>query len=382
MKKIYWRPRKVSRAVLVFLAVFSLGAFGVVEHYKVKKRQPNFSDKVKASRLTRDAMKVIKNERIRLGYPLENEVDPAATGVLGKVMTEVTSNTGLLPAKRTSANPNWAAAMVQMLKKGGVKEGDLVAIGFSGSFPALNMATLAAVETLKLKPVAISSATASQYGANLPGLLWIDMERVLVEKKLFQTRSVAVSIGGAQDQATGISAKGRAMLEEEINKSGLRFINSKDYLDGLEQRMAVYEEMAGGERYAAYINVGGGSVSVGTTVGKKAFRPGLNTRAPFGEGSEIDSVMKRFIERGTPVIHLSNMAKLAEKFEMPLEPQTIPPIGKGVMYYRDEPNRVLAAVMFLLIAALLWILMRSDLGFRLLHRRTPGHVDNHPQQMV
>ena len=44
-----------------------------------------------------------------------------------------------------------------------MKKGDAVAIGYSGSFPALNICVMAAVETLQLEPIGIASASASQW---------------------------------------------------------------------------------------------------------------------------------------------------------------------------------------------------------------------------
>lgn len=384
MKRIYWRPQKVSRAALVFLAVFSLGAFGAVEHYRSKIRQPYYAEKIKAARMAREAMNYIKKYRedLRNRKPISLEWDPAGTGMIGEPMTEVTSNPGVLASKRTSANPNFAAAIVQMLKRAEVKKGDLVAVGFSGSFPALNICTLAAIETLELKPVIISSATASHWGANIPGLLWIDMERMLKGAGMFKNRSVAASLGGAEDKAKGLTDEGKRILEESINANGLRYIRSESYMDGLEQRMAIYDEAAGSDRYAAYINVGGGSISVGTTLGKKMFSPGLNKRPPYSDGKEIDSVMMRFAKTSVPVIHLSNMPKLAAKFGLPFEPKTMPRVGEGSVFFRIEHNRVLAGVMLAMIGLLLFVMMRSDLLSRLILRRSSGHHAAHPQQMV
>jgi poly-gamma-glutamate system protein len=131
-------------------------------------------------------------------------------------MTSVTSNTGSLPAKQTSINPNFAAVVVQLLKRAGLEEGDVVAIGFSGSFPALNVAVMAAVSVLGLKPIIISSNAASQWGANDPDFLWIDWERTLAAKHIFNFRSVAASIGGIEDRGLGMTPEGRRTIVAAI----------------------------------------------------------------------------------------------------------------------------------------------------------------------
>jgi poly-gamma-glutamate system protein len=54
--------------------------------------------------------------------------------------TSLTTDAGNLEAKQTAINPNWAAVIVDLLQQANVKERDPVAVSFSGSFPALNIA--------------------------------------------------------------------------------------------------------------------------------------------------------------------------------------------------------------------------------------------------
>ena len=163
-----------------------------------------------AARLAERGMDVIKRERQQRGHRIRRHFDPAASGLIGDSMTLVTSLPGNLRAKQTSVNPNFAAAVVQMLRQAGVKEGDCVAVGCSGSFPALNLAAYAALESMQVKPVVVASACASQFGANMPDMMWIDMERLLHERGLISFRSVAVSVGGSGDRGLGMSDAARA----------------------------------------------------------------------------------------------------------------------------------------------------------------------------
>src|SRR5690606_2937660 len=110
-----------------------------------------------AARLSAACMREIKEERIRRGATIDPEVDPLGTGMLGNLVTPITSNTGHLPAKQLTTNPNFAAAIVAMLKKAGVGQGSTVAVGLSGSFPALNTATYAALQTLQSRAIVIAS---------------------------------------------------------------------------------------------------------------------------------------------------------------------------------------------------------------------------------
>ena len=119
-------------------------------------------------------------------------------------------------------------------------------------------------------------------------------------------RSVAASIGGIEDRGLGMSQEGRDIITRAIERSGVPLLSPTDYADSVEQRMRLFAEAAGDKSIAAYVNVGGGTTSVGTRVGKHVFKPGLNIRPPLG-GPAIDSVMSRFAEEGVPVIHLINV---------------------------------------------------------------------------
>ena len=382
MKRIYWRPKKISRTVLVVLAVAALAGLTTVELVKTTTRQPRYREKMRASKTALAAFDAIKAERIARGHILDPTIDPAQSGLVGMAMSEVTSNSGHLGAKRTSVNPNFAAVAVHLLDRAGVEEGDSVAVGLSGSFPAINICILAALEAMGVEPVVISSASASQWGANLPDLLWLDMERLLVEKRILSTRSIAASMGGVEDRGIGMSKEGKRLIVEAIeNRSRIPRLQPRNYDDSLEQRMLLYEEWSGNETYAAYINVGGGATSVGTKVGKKLFRPGLNRTPPKG-GLAVDSVMMRFSDRGVPVLHFVQIAELSKRYGLPEEPDTTPPVGASNVFVKQEYNRWLAAGILALLLFLLYAFIRSDVGFRILHRPRKQDTDGRPEQMV
>ena len=205
MKKIYWRPGKVSRRIHLFIAlVAALGLLGV-EVLKTKTQQEHYKEKMKAARLMRDAMNAVRDYRVSNLGALDLEVDPLGSGMIGALISPITSNTGSLEAKQTTVNPNWAAVMVHLMKRAGVRKGDTVAVGFSGSFPALNIAVLAAAQALEVKPVAISSASASMWGANDPKLTWLHMEKILRDRHILPYRSVAASLGGQGDRGLGLT---------------------------------------------------------------------------------------------------------------------------------------------------------------------------------
>jgi poly-gamma-glutamate system protein len=382
MKKIYWRPRAVSRNVLLLIALFSVVCFVAVEQFQTRRVQPWHREKVAAARLCRKAFEVVKTERLRVDPVIDTETDPALTGLIGSAMTPVTSGTGSLGSKQTSVNPNFAAVVLHMLRRAGVEPGDVVAVGYSGSFPAINIAVLAALQTLNVRPIIISSIAASQWGANHPDFLWPDMERVLFERNVFTLRSVAGTIGGIEDRGYGMSRGALRTIQKAMERNNLANLVPASYAESVEKRTALYREYAQGDPVKAYINVGGGTSSVGRKPGKHQFEAGLNLRPPGGPEA-LDSVMKRFAEEGTPVIHLVRLKELARRYGLPTNPTTVPLPGEGDVFVRVEYNLVLTAMLLVAIIASLFVFVRSDVGFRIFARvRRGGKESEHPEPMV
>ena len=377
MRQYYWQPLRASSIGLVLMALFAAVGLGSVEAFRTQPEQTFVSEKLAAATLARQAMEAIKEERLACNVPIDPSTDPTGSGLIGHLGSPVTSNNGHLPAKQTSVNPNFAAVMRQLLKDAGLKPGDTVAVGFSGSFPALNLCTVSALETAGLKPVIISSASASQWGANDPQLLWIDMERTLVEQGIFKSRSVAASLGGIDDRAVGMSDQGRQLLEQALVRNELPRIEGQDYLDSVNQRMTIYRQQAGKESVRAYINVGGGTTSVGTKKGKKLFAPGLNARAPLGQ-LPVDSVMARFSASGVPVIHLVQVESLATRYGLPVQPAALPRVGEGRVYSPHEYNLWLAGGVLLVVVVGVYFVARSQ---PLVDPQSLKRVERKPQRM-
>lgn len=280
---------------------------------------------VRAARLAERALHTVREERVRRGLTIDPRLDPAGSGLIGLRRSPVTTVRGALASKQTSINPNFAGVVVRLLRRAGARSGDVVAAGFSGSFPALNIAVLAAARSLGLRLLPISSIAASQYGANHPDLLWSDMELILDTRRVLPGRSLALSIGGTGDRGRNLGPEGREVLERAAVRHGGRVLRSRTYAESLNERMAIYERAARGARIAAYVNVGGGMVSVGGGLGKKLYRAGLNWTVPPA-AEEIDSVMTRFGRRGVPVIHLVRIRELCRAFGIPWQPARVPEV--------------------------------------------------------
>jgi len=368
MKTLYWRPRRVSRIELTILAVLAIAGFVVVESFPLEERQDYYQEKLAAARLARTALEVIKVERLNRGLVIDPEMDPLGTGIVGDVISDITSGSGSLASKQTSVNPNFAALLVHWLTRLDIKKGDRVAVAVSGSFPALNIASYAALKSLGAEPVIISSVAASQWGANDPAFNWLDMERVLFDRGIFPFRSVAASRGGVGDRGLGLSKSGRAALDAAIKRNELPAIESQRESDNVVLRMETYSQFASGKPFRAFVNVGGGTLAVGTRVGKKNFRPGINRRAPRMM-EKVPSLLGEFIGQGVPVIHVTQIQRLAEQYGLPSPPTKVPSIGEGKFFVQRQPNPWLAGtVLFALLLAVLLTFRSPGAGWLGLRR--------------
>lgn len=381
LRKVYWRPKSVSRSGLVLIALTSLTGLILVESIKVERKQDHYEEKMAATELAAQFFDVIKKARLQRDLPIDDSMDLVSSGVLGIAMSDVTSLAGDITAKRTAINPNFAAVTVQMLKDAGVERGDVIAIGVSGSFPGINACVYAAVESMDLNPIIITSGAASQWGANLPDLLWFDMESELAAAGLIRHRAIAASVGGFEDRGLGLSDAGIAAIEAGFERNQLTKLNAETFEDAVQERMQLYAKTAGARPIKAYINVGAGTVSVGRTLGKNMFQPGLNLQPP-DKIRQTDGVMPRFILQGVPVLHFAQIADIAEQNGLPVPPLTPPEPGQAFVFEAVDYSKTLAMTVLVIIVAMMYAFVRSDIGLRLLKLSKGPKKDVSSEAMV
>jgi poly-gamma-glutamate system protein len=101
---------------------------------------PWYDEMKEASLLMEDCSRIIREKREALGYPTDRRNDPNETGLIGEDITAITTTTGNLEAKRSTASPDFAALMARLYREAGLKNGDTIALGASGSFPEIGRA--------------------------------------------------------------------------------------------------------------------------------------------------------------------------------------------------------------------------------------------------
>lgn len=357
-KHLYWRPSHVPLSIMVSLAVASIASLLLIETFKREDESAAYySTMLTASETVRKGIDFLRPIRGAI-EPIDPEIDPLRLGMIGVSSSPVTSNSGHLPAKLTSVNANWAAVAVKLLVEAGVREGDTVAIGVSGSFPVVNLAVYSAVEALGAKPIVILSATASQWGANVPGHLWIDMARELRGAGIIETKAVAASLGGREDRAKGLSKEGVRALRQSIEKADIPFLEVPDYRTSVARRITLYKEHAGDAPIKVMINVGGGTAVTGPDSIDHYFENGLSFTAP-DRAFAAPSVLGYFLERRVPVINFSGITSLAAANGLPIVPAQRPEIGEGGVYSAQQYQRWLAGLLMIALMGCTWFSLKS-----------------------
>jgi poly-gamma-glutamate system protein len=356
-QKLYWRPSDIPTSALLLLAAAAIAALVVVETFTRESASAYYDEMLDASRLVQQSIETLRPVRGRI-EPINPDVDPLRSGLIGVASSPITSNSGHLEAKQATINPNWAAVVIRLLADAGVQPGDHVAVAVSGSFPALNLAVYAALEAMDVEPVAIVSGSASQWGANVPGFAWMDITRELRQAELIDMRARAATLGGIEDRGIGLDERGLQLIRRAAEAADIDIVVPDSYEAAVAERIRIYNEGAAGQPIAALINVGGGTATTGPESIDHFFGSGLIRTAPSG-AFRIPSVMGHFLQEGVPVINFSGIRGLATQFGLPYPPQRLESVGSGGVYRAESYQRWLAGLMIVLLLGLTALIMRS-----------------------
>lgn len=305
--KVFWRPSKISTAALVGIALGSVGVFNWVEQSSRVDSPAPSELKLRAIQRTAEAYRLLTAHH-NLSHAHPNHGLPADfSSLLGAQHSIITSDLGNLDAKKASLNPNWAKVIIDLFEQAGLKAGDTVGVGVSGSFPALNVATLVAAQEMGLKTQVISSGAASNWGANEPDWTWLDMESLLFKKGYIGSKSIIASQGAKMDLALDLSQDGKAALEQARLRNQIKKLPGATLDELTLNRVNILSQTP----IRAYVNVGGGVASVGTRVVKKTFPAGITLPGKISLDNTAPGVMSHFYHQGTPVIHLVRIRELA-----------------------------------------------------------------------
>jgi poly-gamma-glutamate system protein len=344
-----------SKTVLSVLALLALMAFLAVEYGKEDVKLKYYEQKLEASKLAKEATDYLKEFRMHKGVFVDVVNDPNETALIGQDITPITTDRGYIEAKLTATNPNFAAVVVDMLKEAELEKNDVVAVAFTGSFPGLNVAVHSALQTLKLKPIIISSVGASNWGANDPYYTWLDMERVLFNAGIFKNKSIAASIGGGLDRGRGLSPEGRQLIVDAISRNKVEFINEEHLESSIQKRIELYNKYRKKDKISAFINVGGGISSIGSIENVQFVPSGLIKTLPM-KNYPVRGLLVQMAEKNIPVIHLLNVNQLAQEYGLQINPTPLPRPGEGEIFIQRRYSVLLTiGVTFFLVIAISFV---------------------------
>ena len=349
---MYSRPFKPviqETRTLVVLALISIIAYSIAFYSRMEFVSNTYDIKINAAMKMQESMKMLKNIRMEKGVFIDIENDPNETGLVGSQFSLITTDEGDLDAKLTTLDPNFAAAMVELLTRANLTSGDTIALMLTGSMPGANMAMLIACKAMDIYPFIISSIGASQWGANDPEMTWLDMERILFEQGYISSRSIAASIGGRNDRGRLLSPKGRELIRYNIENNKLPLISGTGLEDNVNKRM----EYFGAHNYKAVVNIGGGVASLGTSFNLRLIKPGIVYRKDIekiSRGDGIEGAVVKFSKQNIPLIHILNIQKLTDELGMKYAPIPIPEIGEGSLYAIEKYDLKITVLSLIIVS--------------------------------
>lgn len=320
--------RKVTRLSLLLASLVLVLACLLTVKSAYRVPTEDYAVRVDAAERLKECMEQVKAYKVELGIPLSDE-DRHEMGMLGEDYTPITTTISAPDAKRTTANPDMAALCVQLLEEAGVKAGDTVGAGFSGSFPAMNLAVLCACAAMDVKVVYIASAGASTYGANQVDLTFPDMVLYLAQEGYLPQAPAAFSLGGDFDCGEEMFPKEREIVRTRLEKSGVPFLYERDYQKNLSLREEIYREQG---PIVCFVGVGGNITTTGLDGDRMSW--GMTAPGRVRALSEKSGLLERYNKGGLPVIYLLNIKRLVAEYGMPYDPQELSPIGESAVYYK------------------------------------------------
>ncbi|MGE3841337.1 MAG: poly-gamma-glutamate system protein [Vicinamibacterales bacterium] len=318
---------RIAAAGMAVACCVWVSSAGVEVAARVRAGQPSegAAQQAQAERLARQAMHAIRlardmdrawraQWRLRAGHA--NDPDRAA--LIGDELTPLVTTLGHLEAKWLSTDSRWASALVRELNAHGVEHGDVVAASFSGSFPGLNLSLMAACKALGVQLVAVSSVTASTWGANEPGFTWPEMEVLVVRAGVLPAASVAIGIGGSRDAGRDLEADAQALARriqgDAARQLQAHALNTVTLDEAIVARMDAYDRALAGRRPAAYVNIGGNHASLGGARADLRHAEGWHHGAGSASAATAEGTIAIFRGRGVPALNLLNVVSLAREW--------------------------------------------------------------------
>lgn len=300
------------------LIVFGILLIGTVvaELFFRRAQALEYADEMKKSvTLTKDWFSLISQLKKAKGISSDVSSNVANKYMIGNDWSEITTTLGSLEAKETSTNPDFSALMIRLLHEAKVVKGNKVGVVLSGSFPSLAISALAALQTMGIDAVVMSSISASTYGANQPEVTWLDMESELNKKGGLKYRSCLVSMGAGNDVGIGLSAEGIQSIHNAAVRNNVQLYIPESLTESIEKRAAIFNAA----KISLLINIGGSQTALGNCPHSTLIPNGLHQNLPSCK-DENRGLIARMNEKGVPYIQLLDIKNLAGQYGIGISP--------------------------------------------------------------
>lgn len=346
---------KAKSAYLVFIALISICL--VIMVMLSRHQAPTDYSNIQLDAATRmqNCLDYIKQYVLTHNITIEAE-DINQTGLIGPEMSPLMTTLGHLEAKRTSLNPNNAALMVKYFHQAGLHQGDTIAIGSSGSFPGLAIATLCAANAMGLNDRTIVSYGASTYGATRVEFNIVTILRLLQHAGLLSLNLLAVSPGGNLDRGIGaldgiLYDDTRSLVLTLASHDSAELLDFPNLQQDIDYRLTLY-----GSPISLFVNIGGADVNTGTSLDYLDIPPGLSLTVPTIPDTGIKGLIYEYAAQGIPIINLLNIKAMSLSNDLPIDPVPLPPPGQGSVYLETTYHSPLIALSLTLLISTLAIL--------------------------
>ena len=359
--------KRISIAQLLLVIWMVVMVLAVVSNVRFAKtaEHPYYEKMLEASSLTKKAFDTIKQYKLDNGMPIVSE-DKLKTGLIGEEATAIFTTPGNLHAKRTTCNPNWAAVIIDYFYKANLKSGDQVVFVFSGSFPGLNIAALAAAEVFGLNTAVMASIGASSYGATDPDFTFFDIMCLLNGKNVLKDRLDYVSFGGGSDTGNNFHDEEEIFWNEDlenlrtieeikssikarIDKEGVNFIYEPDFSTNIDKRIEYLRQLVPDAKFL--LNVGGSSVGIGVdaeTYIDSGFQDPTTKMtsklSSFDVNKDNWGLIQYFLTKEIPVASMLNIRGLASDYGLAYDPDVMPAVGDGEIYLIKTGNLIITVI--------------------------------------
>jgi poly-gamma-glutamate system protein len=311
------------------------------EHLGGGGLHPRSVEMLAAARTLQTASRVIATEKKARALSQSDAVDPNRTGLIGPEFTAITTTMGDLASKRTVTNPDFAAALVRLIAQLDLPLGAPVVVVVSGSFVGADIASIAAVEALGLRPVLVASLSASMFGATDPALNILDMLGLLRRQGALKTRVAVAVLGGEKGVAGDMEEGAGAQLRASAVQEGVALVDTPPYPAIVDRLLEKVDESLGpGTRARLVINVGGALIALGTCPESYGLAPGMTMHPANCHTGTPGLPLRISVRDEAPILHIINIRKLALDLGLPFDPKPLPQPGSTKSVYTTSANTI------------------------------------------